>query len=820
VSLFQLRLEESEKSELVKQRIEILLADFTEFIYVNICRGLFEDHKLLFSFLVAARILRHVPHAHFVDKRPITPQEWTFFLRGIEAAKGLIDDKVLLRAEQGRPAWIAPLAWRKLDVLERLTAGEGNKAFERLTSEVVEVDEWRDFVDDDKLYERPPPGDWGERLTAFEHMLLVKCFAENCLQLVVRDFVQAELGESYTAAPRFDLAGCFEDSQKTMPLIFILSAGADPTAALLKLAAERNFQERLHFISLGQGQGTKAEKLINDARENGDWVCLQNCHLAASWMPALERIQEAQDADKIDDTYRLWLTSMPSTTFPVPVLQNGIKITNEPAKGLRANLSRTFQDLSPEIYEGCQKGREFKKLLFSLAFFHAAILERRTYGPIGWNIPYEWMESDFQVSREQVCMYLESQPGVPWKTLTYIIADVNYGGRVTDDKDVRLISAFLARYFNEGVLTDGYKFCDALDYYVSPDEGSLEEVREYVRQLPKDDDPQIFGLHPNALITAQSQAARRFLDAVVGVQPRLASGGTGKSPQEIVAEMAEDFLRRMPDTLRKKDAHAETYKSTPEGGIVSLGVFHSQETDRFNELIVLVRRSLVDLGKAIKGLVVMSSQLEDIFNAFLVQKIPPMWNEVAYPCLKPLNSWVRDFEARIMFIKAWLRDGPPTSFWVPCFYFPQGFMTASMQVYARKTKIPIDALTFWTEPTDICDPSVAPAQEKGVNIHGLFIQGVGWDLSENMIAESEKGVLFFELPVIWLNPLEQDELIQREEEPCRYRCPVYKTSERKGVLSTTGHSTNFVTYLQLPSDNPDQGHWVRRGVALLCMLDD
>ena len=126
----------------------------------------------------------------------------------------------------------------------------------------------------------PPPGHWGERLTAFENLLLVRCFAEDCPQLVVRDFVQAELGESYTAAPRFDLPGRFEDFQKTMPLFSILSAGADPAAALLKLAAERNFQERLHFIFLGQGQGTTAEELINDARENGDWVCLQNRHIA------------------------------------------------------------------------------------------------------------------------------------------------------------------------------------------------------------------------------------------------------------------------------------------------------------------------------------------------------------------------------------------------------------------------------------------------------------------------------------------------------------------------------------------------------------
>ena len=70
---------------------------------------------------------------------------------------------------------------------------------------------------------------------------------------------------------------------------------------------------RLQFISLGQGQGEKTEKLIHLGLQVGDWVCLQNCQLATSWMPTLERIQEQQDPNANDGMYRLWLTSMPST---------------------------------------------------------------------------------------------------------------------------------------------------------------------------------------------------------------------------------------------------------------------------------------------------------------------------------------------------------------------------------------------------------------------------------------------------------------------------------------------------------------------------
>ncbi|ELT89912.1 hypothetical protein CAPTEDRAFT_157693, partial [Capitella teleta] len=340
INLYINSIESSEPTSELDQRIKNLNKHFTYSTYQNVCRSLFEKDKLLFSFILCIGLLR--------SEGKIDDQEWRFLLTGGVA----LDNPFRNPAHD----WLTDKSWAEIVRCSDLPAfSDFMDHFQK------NIPGWKKINDSQTPESENFPEPWRDNLTKIQRLIILRCLRPDKMVPAVQQFIVDHMGQKFVEPPTFDLGLSYRDSSYFTPLVFVLSPGADPMAVLFKFAQERDMSgDRLQTISLGQGQGPIAEGVISDARDRGTWVLLQNCHLAASWLPQLERICESviTDASKTKPSFRLWLTSYPSPDFPVAILQNGIKMTNEPPKGLRANLLRSYLNdpiSDPEFFKSSNK---------------------------------------------------------------------------------------------------------------------------------------------------------------------------------------------------------------------------------------------------------------------------------------------------------------------------------------------------------------------------------------------------------------------------------------------------------------------------------
>ncbi|XP_029955923.1 dynein heavy chain 5, axonemal [Salarias fasciatus] len=796
LGLFDSSMQNSAKSQLTSKRIGNIIAFLTYQVFCYTARGLYEEHKLLFTLLLGLKI--------DLQARNISHSEVLTFIKG-----GASLD---LNSVESKPRrWILDQTWLNLVQLSALPP------FSQILTQVNQNERaWRSWFDHPAPEDAPLPDGYEEKLDTFRKLLLIRSWCPDRTIAQARRYISESLGQQYAEGLVLDLDAMLAESDSRTPMVCLLSMGSDPTENIERLAKSKGAPCRP--ISMGQGQEVHARRLLANSMTDGGWLLLQNCHLGLNFLDELLDTVTTATEESVHRGFRVWLTTDVHPRFPITFLQSSIKFTNEPPLGMKAGLKRTFSGVTQDQLE-ISNLPQWKPLLYAVAFLHTTVQERRKFGPLGWNIPYEFNQADFTSSTQFVQNHLDSldaKRGVNWSCLRYMLGEVQYGGRVTDDLDKRLLNTFTHVWFSENTFSD--KFCFYKGYSIPARAKTVQEVLQHVEALPLVDTPEVFGLHPNADITYQTNLANETLSTIINIQPKDSGGGAGETREASVQRLANEMLEKLPPDYVPHEVKGQLQKMGP---LQPMNIFLRQEVDRMQRVISIVRSTLTDLKLAIDGTIIMSEDLRDALDCMFDARIPRLWLRLSWPSAT-LGFWFSELLERNQQLSVWIGAGRPNQFWLTGFFNPQGFLTAMRQETTRcnlSKGWALDTVALSNDVTKMMreDVSAPPPEDVGgVYIYGLFLDGAGWDRRGARLTEAPPKALFTPLPVVHVYAVSSAGGGDSKRPGgggggggalSLYSCPVYKKPRRTDL--------NFIFSLQLRSVQPAE-HWTLRGAALLC----
>jgi len=798
LQVFKLSLERSKKDSNIDSRVMNVIENLSYAVYNYACTGIFERHKLLFSFQITCMILKQ---AGTLDLNLLD-----FFIKG---------NLSIEKSGDAPFPWIQESGWHDAHRL-----ANGGEALASLIQDVTKNGpEWESWYDLEAPESATFPMGYSDKLDVFQKLCLMRCFRPDRVTVSTQQYIIEKMSDKYVQPPVINFMKIFEQSSAFTPVLFILSPGADPSSDVFALAEKLGFGgPKLKFIALGQGQGKAAGQMLETGAARGQWVMLLNCHLLASWLRTLEKLIEQNVRPHVD--YRLWMTTDPTDTFPLSILQKCLKVVTEPPNGLKLNIRASFSKITDESMDACPHFA-FKPMVYVLAFFHAVVQERRKYGKVGWNVAYDFNESDFRISMQLVDFYLtksfnEKQEANPWGSLKYLIGDAMYGGRVTCDFDRRILTTYIGEYMGDFLfdIFQKFHFFEGKEFdYTLPHEQSLASCMEMVEKLPLVTSPEVFGLNPNAEISYMSNSTQQLWSGMVAMQPRGGSGG-GVSSEDIIAGVAKDIQAKIPtefDTpvLRKKFM-AENQAAGMGNSPLPVQVVLLQELDHWNTLNQYMKVSLCDLQRALKGELGMSAELDSIGQSLLNGGLPPSWLKRTPATRKGLANWIQFWLKRQDQYFKWVEEGEPIVMWLSGLSIPETFLAAVVQTTCRRKKWPLDKSTLFTKVTEFLKPEeVKERLQDGCFIFGCYVEGAAWDHKASRLIRQPPKVLIQEMPVMQVIPVEAHKL----KLSGTFRSPVYVTSDRK---SAAGVGMVFEADLD---SREHASHWTLQGTALVLNSD-
>lgn len=639
-------IQKAPKSKEIDKRLKILIESLTYELFIKLSRSIFEEHKLLFPFLISLNNL--------LEKKIINKNDIEFLIQPCKETYSL----------NKKPDWLSRTSWNKI---------QSNHDFSEFF--IKNIDEFKEI----QVSDSPETLQLPKIQSSFKKLMMINILRPEKFYVAVENFIVGELSLKFINPPMFDVSISYMDSYILSPLIFIEKPGFESIGSLKDFANIKHFQNRLKIISLQEEGKQNFDLIIDEAMKQGFWICLKNCHLI-DWLSYVELKFECIDFSNTHENFRLWCTTAESGNFSKSFLENSVKITRDGPRGIRNKLLGLIADQSikyPDSPDCClEKQKIFRRLLYRLACFHCVVVERGNFDSYAWNTPYRFTEDDYKFSAKQLRSSINSNVN-PIKELVYLVGSCYYGGQISDKIDNRLISTILMDYLNQQVETNASN----IFHLGFPAKTNCPDYSHLILKLPRRDNPEIFGLHNNYELIKDVKDSRQILKTIQDIF---------KKPDPNHEFTALELLE---NTAKKLPANLDLQKTVSDNQIISSVIKY--EMKYYNEILKTIRNDIQNAVDFFKGKTPLTENIEELSVSIKKNKVPTIWTNKLNNSFTNLTKFLLDFEEKFNFFETFSpKTSMPPTICLSTFSKPRAILTALKLSYSQKNKICFDNLFF------------------------------------------------------------------------------------------------------------------------------
>lgn len=650
-------------------------------------------------------------------------------------------------------------------------------------------------------------------LPSFSQLVLTCCLRTDRLAGALGVFVEETLGAHFVSDLPCDLSSIMATASPGLPLLLLLSIPVDIARQINPLAS--GVENGVACVSLGDAHGIGlAECELGKRVAEGGWLILLNLHLVElEWLQHLGQSVESYNTEAHPD-FRLIFTYdlMSDARLPIKLLKSSIKVCFEAAKGVQAQLKRSWGVFSDDYWENAAQPNEVKCAIFGVCYAHSAMVQRCRYGARGWNSVCSLSDTHLLEAAEAAIRFLEycTLP-IPWSQFRFLLDEAVYGPRLEDQWDRRVCSAYLRQVMTNDLLETGSIWSGIEAPPVSANHDRVAGLLEETLKFPESG--AMLWMAPGADFVQGEICSMGCVDdlrvshLVDGLVLGAVGAGDAAGPlMELVLEsLSELFVEGWQ--LDSGELHRAVEENS-DGWSGYTRVLWSEA-----KRVEALREHVVGCMKKLKGedrLVIPREMSEhtQIIDGYT----PTRWLDLGCASEQSLARWLVAIKHQVRQLLDWGAElYVPKAIWLPGLYHPQGLIAAVMQAQARTSEWALEDVVVTTEVTALSFEEVEQAATDGAYIYGLFLDGASYS---DMLQPAKLHRQLAAMPVMKVRPMLHDKAELMPEVTKAYECPVYRSELRAGRPLCAFHLKSGKD----PTGHPDAHIWILAGVALVMSI--